>query len=223
VLLRLLAGPIATTGTVAQAVVTIAAVLSLTIGSIAAITQERVKRLFAYSGVAHAGYVLLGIVAGASDGVFIYLVAYALMNLGAFALLTSLRHRGIAGADIQDLRGLSRTHPMHAPLFAVLVLSLAGMPPSAGFIGQYYIFAALIGTRHVGLAVVAAAYVIVSAFFYFRLVREMYLESGAAPAPIAASFGIRLALSVTSAATLLLGLFPEPMLRTAAWLTQVAR
>jgi NADH-quinone oxidoreductase subunit N len=195
---------------------TVAALLSLTIGSVAAITQDRVKRLFAYSGVAHAGYVLLGLVAGSTEGVFVYLLVYAVMNLGAFAVLTSLRRHGILGERLSDLRGLSQSHPLHAALFALLLLSLAGVPPTAGFIGKYFIFAALIQTGHIGLAVVAAIYVVVSLYFYFRLVREMYLApmqvAEVRRQPIAASFGIRVALVGTAALTLGLGLFPQPAL-----------
>ena len=197
-------------------ILSVAAVLSLTIGSIAAITQERVKRLFAYSGIAHAGYALLGLVAGSTEGVYVYLLVYAVMNLGAFAVLTSLRRHGILGERLSDLRGLSQTHPLHAALFAVLLLSLAGVPPTAGFIGKYVIFAALIQTGHIGLAVIGALYVVVSLYFYFRLVREMYLEPVQAldrPAqPLAASFGVRVALIATSALTLAIGLFPQPAL-----------
>jgi NADH-quinone oxidoreductase subunit N len=223
VLIRLLQLPIQTPHSFAQEFVIIAAVLSLTVGSIAAITQARVKRLFGYSGVAHAGYLLLGMVAGSEDGVFVYLFVYAVMNLGAFAVLTSLRRHGIAGEELSDLRGLSRTHPAHAALFAVLLLSLAGIPPTAGFIGKYYIFAALIRTDHVVLAAVAAVYVVVSLYFYFRLVREMYLETGEETQSIAASLGVRVALVAMSAVTLLVGLFPEPILRQAGLLAEFAR
>jgi NADH-quinone oxidoreductase subunit N len=223
VLLRLLEVPVQTAHSFAQEFVIVAAVLSLTVGSIAAITQARVKRLFGYSGVAHAGYLLLGMVAGSQEGVFVYLLVYAIMNLGAFAVLTALRRHGIAGEELSDLRGLSRTHPIHAALFAVLLLSLAGIPPTAGFIGKYYIFAALIRTDHVVLAAVAAAYVVVSLYFYFRLVREMYLESGEETQSIAASLGVRLALVSMSAVTLLIGLFPEPILKHAALLAEFAR
>lgn len=219
VLVRLLWSP---SPAVAAAMI-VAAVASLTVGSVAAVTQDRVKRLFAYSGMAHAGYVLLGVVAGSLTGVFVYLFVYALMNMGAFAVLTSLRRHGIRGDEISDLRGLSRKHPVHAALFAVLLLSLAGIPPSAGFIGKYLIFAGLLQTHHYGLAVVAVSYVVVSLYFYFRLVREMYLEPGEAAEPVAASMGIRVALAGMAAATLLLGLFPEPVLRGAGFLTGLAR
>lgn len=219
VLIRLLWSP----SPLVSSAIAIAAVASVTVGSIAAITQDRLKRLFAYSGIAHAGYVLLGVVAGSLSGVLVYLFVYALMNLGAFAVLTSLRRRRIRGDIVNDLRGLSRKHPVHAALFAVLLLSLAGIPPSAGFIGKYLIFAALLKAHYIGLATVAAAYVVVSLYFYFRLVREMYLEPGEAASPVAASLGVRVALAGMSAATFGFGLFPEPILRAAGILTELAR
>ncbi len=193
-----------------------AAVLSLTIGSIAALTQDRLKRLFAYSSIAHAGYILLGFVAGSSlalRGVYIYLLIYAVMNFGAFAVLASLRRHGITGDNVTDLRGLSHTHPTHAALFVVLLLSLAGIPPTAGFIAKYFIFAALIETNHLALAVIAAIYAAISLYIYFRLVREMYFFDADTREPIAASFGVRFSLALTSAVTVLLGLFPESLLQ----------
>ena len=194
----------------------VAAIASITIGSIAALTQQRLKRLFAYSSIAHAGYVLLGIIAGTETGlrgVYVYLAVYAVMNLGSFAVLTSLHRDGIAGETLGELRGLSFTRPLHAAMFVVLLLSLAGLPPTAGFLAKYYILVALIETRHYVLAVIAAAYVVVSLYFYFRLVREMYLKGAETHPPLAASTGIRLALYVTAGLTLFIGMFPEPLLR----------
>jgi NADH-quinone oxidoreductase subunit N len=208
---------------VTKSLLTAAAVLSLTIGSIAALTQDRVKRLFAYSAISHAGYVLLGFTAGTSFGVagnYIDLLIYALSNLGAFALLTSLRRRGIAGETIADLRGLYKTHPVHSAFFAVILLSLAGIPPTAGFIAKYYILAALVSTGHIALAVLAGAYVIVSLYFYFRLVREMYLSPKGTPQPFAISAGVQLALSGAALFTVVIGIFPEPVIRFATPLAE---
>jgi NADH-quinone oxidoreductase subunit N len=193
-----------------------AAVASMSVGSIAALTQSRLKRLFAYSAIAHAGYLLLGLVAGNETGlrgVYLYLIVYAAMEFGAFTVLTSLNRRGIAGETLADLRGLSKTHPMHTALFVILLLSLAGIPPTAGFISKYYIFLALIETGHYALAAIASAYVAVSLYFYFRLVREMYLHDTEVREPLAASFGIQFALYVTAALTVFIGIFPEPVLR----------
>ncbi|HEY1215227.1 MAG TPA: NADH-quinone oxidoreductase subunit N [Bryobacteraceae bacterium] len=215
VLIRILWLDLPFTRPVWEPVLVAAAVLSLTIGSIAALTQDRLKRLFAYSSIAHAGYILLGFVAGtplALRGVYVYLLIYAVMNFGAFAVLASLRRHGIFGDNLSDLRGLSQTHPIHSALFVVLLLSLAGMPPTAGFIAKYFIFAALIETGHFALAVVAAVYAAISLYIYFRLVREMYLSRAETREPIAASLGVRLSLAVASAITVLLGVFPEPLL-----------
>jgi NADH-quinone oxidoreductase subunit N len=218
VLIRLLTGPLAEAAPVWKPILVFASLASLTIGSVAALTQERVKRLFAYSGIAHAGYVLLGFIAGPPLGlysIYVYLLVYAAMNGGAFAVLTSLRNKGISGEHITDLRGLSRQHPLHAALFAILLLSLAGVPPTAGFIGKYYILAALMRTHHTILAALAAVYIVVSLYFYFRLIREMYLEPAEARQPLAASLGVRVALGAAAAFTLVIGLFPQPALRSA--------
>ena len=217
VLLRVLEWMLASARPVWEPMVAVAAVASLTVGSVAAITQDRLKRFFAYSSIAHAGYILLGFVANSEDGrkgIAMYLFVYALMNLGAFTVLTSLKRRGIGGDLIHDLAGLSKRHPTQAALFVVLLLSLSGLPPTAGFLAKYFIFVALLNTGHITLAVIAAAYVAVSLYFYFRLVREMYLVEGEQPSePVAASVGIRLSLAVTTAVTLVIGLFPEPLLR----------
>jgi len=204
----------------------VVAVLSMSVGTIAALSQERLKRLFAYSAIAHAGYVLLGIIAGnrtGIQGVYLYLIVYALMTLGAFTVLVSLSRRGIAGEKLSDLRGLAATHPVHAAMFVILLLSLAGIPPTAGFLGKYYILLALIETGHYILAGIASAYVVVSLYFYFRLVREMYLRDAETTEPLATSFGTRLALGATSALTLLIGIFPEPVLRMGFQLAGVGR
>ena len=216
VLIRLLLTTLSPARPIWEPMVVVAAVASLTIGSIAALTQSRLKRFFAYSSIAHVGYVLLGLVANSQaglQGIYVYLLVYAMMSLGAFSLLISLRRHGITGEFISDLRGLSKNHPVHAALFVVLLLSLSGMPPTAGFLAKYFIFVALIETGHIALAVIAAAYAAVSLYLYFRLVREMYLSDGGAREPIAASLGIRISLAVTTTFTLLIGLFPEPMLR----------
>lgn len=226
VLIRLLWLTLGDARSIWQPILAVAAVLSLTIGSIAAITQTRIKRLFAYSSIAHAGYILLGFLTNTPKGlqaIYIYLLVYAVMNLGAFAVLASLHRKGIEGAELADLRGLSHSHPTHAALFAILLLSLAGMPPTAGFLGKYFIFAALIQTSHFVLAAVAAAYVAVSLFIYFRLVREMYILGVETREPLAASIGVRALLFATAALTLIIGLYPQPVLQAALPLAGIGR
>jgi NADH-quinone oxidoreductase subunit N len=226
VLLRLLPIALNSVRSIWEPLLAIAAVASMSVGTIAALTQERLKRLFAYSSIAHAGYILLGIVAGTETGlkgVYLYLIIYAIMNLGAFTILVSLNRSGVIGESLQDLRGLSRSHSGHAALFVVLLVSLAGLPPTAGFLAKYYIFLALIETGRYVLATIAAGYVVVSLYFYFRLVREMYFKDSERIEPLATSFGTRFALYTTSILTVLIGLYPEPVLRIGFNLAGVTR
>jgi NADH-quinone oxidoreductase subunit N len=226
VLLRLLTLVLSSARPVWEPLLVVAAVASITIGSFAALTQERLKRFFAYSSIAHVGYILFGLIAGTDSGlkgVYLYLLVYAVMNLGAFAILTSLHRGGITGEKLRDLRGLSNTHPTHAALFVVLLLSLAGLPPTAGFLAKYYIFFALIETGHFTLAILSVFYVAIGLYFYFRLVREMYMKDAERDEPLATSVGLRLALYTTTAVTLLVGLFPEPVLRFGFQLAGVTR
>ncbi len=196
-----------------------AAVLSLTIGNLAAITQSNVKRMLAYSSIAHAGYLLLGVVAGNDTGligVAIYLLTYAFMTIGAFLVLVALRRKGAAVETIDDLAALSRRYPSYALLMLVFLLSLAGIPPTAGFIGKYYIFLALVESGKYGLAILGALYVAVSLYYYFRLVRSMFFVESTEAQVLAPSNGVRLALAITGMATVAMGVLPEPFIRMAA-------
>jgi NADH-quinone oxidoreductase subunit N len=194
------------------------AIATMTLGNLAAITQTSIKRFFAYSTIAHVGYLLLGFVAmadGNSSGllaVMIYLLVYAFMNLGAFAVIILLHRQRLVGEDIDDLSGLMGRAPGPALLMLIFLLSLAGIPPTAGFIGKYWIFLALIETRHYVLAVLAVGYSVVALYYYFRLVVAMFMKKTAEKAPLAFSPGISVALGVTLGMTLLVGLYPEPFI-----------
>ena len=196
----------------------VAVLLSLTIGNFSALTQTNMKRLLAYSSISHAGYVLLGLIAGnrtGLTGIAVYLLVYTFMNTGAFLVLISLRQKGLTGDDIDDLNGLIHRSPGHALLMALFLLSLAGIPPTAGFIGKYYIFLSLVETGHFALAIVAALYVAISIYYYFRIVRAMFLnEAGQLPAAVP-GLGASLGFLLTAAGTLAIGLFPEPIVRFA--------
>ena len=202
-----------------EPLITVAAVLSLTVGNLAALSQSNVKRLLAYSSVAHAGYVLLGLVAGNQTGlvgVSIYLLTYAFMTIGAFLVLVALRRRGVAVETIEDLASLGQRFPYYGLLMLVFLMSLAGLPPTAGFIGKYYIFLALVESGKYGLAILGALYVAVSLYYYFRLVRSMFLSESNDTQVLAKSNGVRFALAITGVATLAMGILPEPFLRMAA-------
>lgn len=220
-LLRIFLDPLGGLRTTWEPLLIAISLLSLTVGNLAAISQTNIKRLLAYSSISHAGYMLLGLVAGNQtglQGIAVYILVYTFMNLGALLVVVAMRRDDILGEDIDDLGGLVHRHPVYATFMVVFLLSLAGIPPTAGFLGKWYIFLALIETGHYVLAVVAAAYVAVAIYYYFRIVRSMFARDRAVVAaekPLASSVGVRLALAITGALTLIIGIFPEPFLRFA--------
>jgi len=196
------------------------AIASLTWGNIAALTQTNIKRLLAYSSISHVGYILLGIVAGnlvGLVGVMYYLIAYAFMTMGAFAVVVVMRQRGLIGDELDDLDGLYQRSPAAALLLLIFMLSLAGIPPTAGFVGKYFIFQALIESHHPVLAVFGALYIVPALYYYFRVIVHAWLKKpGEAPAPHvtnAQAIALGAALFVSLAA----GLYPEPFTRLARY------
>jgi NADH-quinone oxidoreductase subunit N len=217
-LVRIFVGPFAAARELWMPLLTVVAVLSMTVGNLAAITQTNVKRLLAYSSISHAGYILLGLVAGNStgmEGVAVYLLVYTFMNLGAFLVVVALRRKDLVGDNVDDFAGLMHRSPGYALLMLVFLLSLAGIPPTAGFIGKYFIFLSLIQTGHYVLAVIAVLYVAIAIYYYFRIVRCMFTEKEASIEAPASSFGVRVALALTGLATLVIGIYPEPFVRLA--------
>ena len=217
-LVRIFMGPLAASRVAWEPVLAVVAVATLTIGNLAAINQTNIKRLLAYSSISHAGYMLLGLVAGNEtgiNGIAVYVMVYTFMNLGAFLVLISLRRKNIIGEDLDDIAGLMHKSPGHAVLMLIFLLSLAGIPPTAGFLGKYYIFLALIQTGHYALAVIATLYVAVAIYYYFKIVRSMFAGEETEKAPLATSLGLRLALGATGFFTLAIGIYPEPFLRLA--------
>jgi NADH-quinone oxidoreductase subunit N len=211
-------GPLAPARETWEGIFSVVAILTMTVGNLAALTQTNVKRLLAYSSISHAGYILLGLIAGNDTGIkgiAVYVLVYTMMNLGAFLVIVALRRRDIIGEDLDDLNGLMHRAPGHAILMLIFLLSLAGIPPTAGFLGKYYIFLSLIETQHYLLAVVAVLYVAVAIYYYFRMVRGMFLADETEKAPLASSVGLRVALGITGVLTLAIGVYPEPFLRLA--------
>jgi NADH-quinone oxidoreductase subunit N len=218
-LLRIFMGPLASAREVWEPLLAFVAVITLTVGNLAAMNQTNIKRLLAYSSISHAGYMLLGLVAGNDtgiNGIAVYVMVYTFMNLGAFLVIIAMRRANIIGEELDDLAGLVHKSPGYAFLMLIFLLSLAGIPPTAGFLGKYYIFLALIQTNHMGLAIIATLYVAVAIYYYFKIVRSMFIreEQGKTPA-LATSFGMRFALALTGIATLGIGIFPEPFLKLA--------
>ncbi|MBI3473227.1 MAG: NADH-quinone oxidoreductase subunit N, partial [Candidatus Solibacter usitatus] len=191
---------------------------TMTVGNLAAISQNNVKRLLAYSSISHAGYMLLGLIAGnptGIKGVSVYVLVYVFMNLGAFLVVVALRRKDLLGEDVEDLAGLIHRSPGYAILMLVFLLSLAGIPPTAGFLGKYYIFLSLVETGHYLLAVVGTLYVAVAVYYYFRLVRSMFQTDAVVTEPLATSLGLRVSLAASAVLTLAIGIYPEPFLRLA--------
>ncbi|PYT25555.1 MAG: NADH-quinone oxidoreductase subunit N [Acidobacteria bacterium] len=215
-LLRIFLGPLASARDAWQPLLAAVAIATMTIGNLAAVSQSNIKRLLAYSSISHAGYMLLGLIAGNDtgiQGIMVYILVYAFMNLGAFTVVIAMRRKGIIGEDLDDMAGLMYTSPGYAVLMLVFLLSLAGIPPTAGFLGKYYIFLSLIQTHHYVLAVIATLYVAVALYYYFRIVKTMFVGELAEKTAPATSFGLRLALGITGLLTLAIGIYPEPILR----------
>jgi NADH-quinone oxidoreductase subunit N len=205
--------------------IAVISMLTMTIGNWAAVTQTNVKRLLAYSSVSHAGYVLLGLAAGTELGVragAIYLFIYTFMNLGAWSVVLLLRRRNIAGEEVEDFNGLYFRNPGVAILMLLFMLSLGGIPPLAGFLAKYYVFSAVIdvylttGSRlMLALAIVAVVNAAVALYYYIRIVVAMFVKELSEPAELSFSTGIKVALAVTAAATVLIGLYPDPLIQLA--------
>jgi NADH-quinone oxidoreductase subunit N len=205
------------------------AIATMTIGNLAAITQSNLKRLLAYSSIAHVGYMILGLVASdwrtnssGIKGILIYLLVYTFMNLGAFAVITSLRRRSIIGDDIDDIAGLFHKAPAEAVLMLVFLLSLAGIPPLAGFWGKYFIFLSLVETGHYALAVLGVGYSVISLYYYLRIANAMFMREAIDEEPIRPTPGMALALAVTGVMTVFIGVFPNIFIEAVNWSLTVA-
>jgi len=201
------------------------AVASLTLGNFAAITQTNVKRLLAYSSISHVGYILLGLVAVLSGdgnetglkGIGFYLFVYAFMTIGAFAVIIVLRRQGMIGDELDDLDGLIDRSPASAIVLLIFMLSLAGIPPLAGFVGKYYILLSLIETQHYYLALLGALYIVPALYYYFRIVMHAWLRDPEKLGRATVTPGQSVALAVMCFVTLVAGIYPEPFIRMATY------
>ena len=198
-----------------QQIVAFMSLASMILGAFAAIGQRNIKRLMAYSSIGHMGFALVGLAAGSEAGVYgilIYLVTYLAMTAGAFAVILSMRRDGVMVEDIDSLAGLSRTNPAVAYLLGIIMFSLAGIPPFAGFFGKYFVFAAAINAGLYWLAVIGILSSVVGAYYYLRIVKLMYFDDPVERAPIEARGDARAILSVNGLALLALGVLPQPLM-----------
>jgi NADH-quinone oxidoreductase subunit N len=190
-------------------------IVSMTVGNIAALTQNNIKRLLAYSSIAHAGYVLIGIVAGTPRGVtaaLVYLMVYAFMQLGAFAIVTMLRRRDVIGDQLKDLTGLVSSHPGAAVAMLFFMLSLGGIPPTAGFMGKFWVFGAAIEAGYIWLAVIGVLNSALSLYYYVRVVVFMWITTPEeTPIPIPVSPAIIAVIALMLLGTLVFGIYPRTL------------
>src|SRR5882724_6824170 len=204
-------------------------ILTMTGANLAALTQSNLKRLLAYASIAHVGYMRLGLVALASvtypapaffdglKGILLYLLVYTFMNLGAFGVIASLRQRNVIGDEMDDIAGLYFRAPTESVLMLIFLLSLAGIPPLAGFYGKYFIFLSLIESGHYVLASLAVLYAVFGLYYYMRIANQMFMREALDKTPLPISAGMRVALGVTAFATVYIGIFPEQFIRIVNW------
>jgi NADH-quinone oxidoreductase subunit N len=200
-----------------QQIIVFISIASMALGSFAAIGQRNIKRLMAYSSIGNVGYALIGLAAGTPEGiqgVVIYMAIYLAMTLGTFAVILGMRRGRVMFDTIDDLSGLARTHPALAFCLAMMMFSLAGIPPLAGFFAKFYVFAAAIQANLVTLAVIGVVTSVIGAFYYLRIVKVMYFD-----APVEKfermSPGVSFVLAVSSAVVLLFWLAPAPFVNAA--------
>jgi NADH-quinone oxidoreductase subunit N len=194
------------------------AVASMTVGNFAALTQSNLKRMLAYSSIAHGGYLLIGAVAGTTRGItamLVYLFVYAFMQLGAFGVLAMLRRTDSIGDELKDLNGLYFRNPFAAIAMLLFMLSLGGVPPMAGFMGKFWLFGAAIESGYVWLAVIGVLNSAVSIYYYIRIVVFMWLKNEPTGSVPTTSPTYALVLGVAVIATILLGVYPQPLFQFA--------
>ena len=190
------------------------AVLTMTVGNVAAITQSNTKRMLAYSSIAHSGYMLIGVVVATERGVtaaLVYLFVYVFMQLGAFAIVALLRRKDVVGDELKDLSGLYFRSPFAAVAMLIFMLSLGGIPPTAGFMGKFWIFGAAIESGHIPLAVIGVANSAISLFYYFRVVVFMWIKDEVVGSDFRIGPAMAMALVVTVVGSVLFGIYPQPV------------
>jgi NADH-quinone oxidoreductase subunit N len=201
-------------------IIWVSAVLTMAIGNLIALSQTNLKRMLAYSSIAHSGYILVGLLAGPGSDqgyapVVLYLAVYAIMNLGAFVVLTALASREDGGLNLNDLSGLSRRHPWLAFSMAVFLFSMAGIPPTAGFVAKYQLFYAAIQAGEISLVIISVLCSAISVYYYLRVLVHMYMRDpiGAAPAH-RISIWSGFAVTAMVVLTLQIGVLPGRMFAT---------
>ena len=208
-----------------QGMLVIMAVMSLAIGNLAAIMQTNIKRMLAYSTISHMGFLLLGVLSGTFAGysaAMFYAIAYVLMSLGSFGLVVYLSQNGQEAENLDDFKGLNSRHPWLAALMAILMFSMAGIPPFIGFYAKLAILQSLVGAGFTWLAVVAVMFSLIGAFYYLRVVKILYFDSPKADCPaITPALDVQALLSANGVAVLILGILPQPLITLCTYAMQM--
>jgi NADH-quinone oxidoreductase subunit N len=202
-----------------QQIVIVISIASMILGSFAAIYQTNIKRLMAYSSIGHIGFALVGLAAGTVEGLrglIIYMSIYVIMNLGTWGCILCMRQKGVMVEGIEDLKGLSKSHPLMALALAIFMFSMAGIPPLAGFFGKFYVFLAAIESGLYTLAIVGVLSSVIGAFYYLRIVKLMYFDEPVETFDTPIGREMAVVLTGTSLLVLLFFVVPDPLIRGAA-------
>ena len=195
-----------------QTIIIFLSIASMILGAVAAIGQNNIKRLMAYSTIGHMGYALAGLATGTNHGIqstIVYLTIYLVMNLGAFGCIFMMKRENIFYENINDLSGLSKNHPMLAFSFLIILFSLAGIPPLAGFFAKFYIFMAVIEVKMYALAIIGLVTTVVSSFYYLRIVKVVYFDRPKKPFDESYDWGLKSTLILSSILILIYFIYPS--------------
>jgi len=198
-----------------QAMLIILAVLSMAIGNIVAIAQTNIKRMLAYSTISHMGFLLLGVLSGTTEGyssAMFYTLVYSMMALGSFGILLLMSRSGFDAEMLDDMKGLNRRSPWFAGMMLIMMFSMAGVPPMAGFYAKLSVLAAVVDIGLVWLAIVAVLFSVIGAFYYLRVIKLMYFDEPVDDSPLGGSADVRFVLSLNGLAVLGLGIFPAGLM-----------
>ncbi|MFQ5455691.1 MAG: NADH-quinone oxidoreductase subunit N [Nitrospirota bacterium] len=201
-----------------ETIIWILSVITMTIGNVTAVTQINIKRMLAYSSIAQAGYILIGLTVATDAGfasMLLYLLVYTFMNIGAFSIVVMMCRKGNRGDKISDFTGLAKNNPYASAALVIFLLSLAGIPPTSGFVGKFYILSAAIESNFIWLAIIGVINSAISVYYYLRVVMVMYMKEPETEITITSSPYLVFALSAMCFATVLIGIYPRPFIEVA--------
>jgi len=197
----------------------ILSVLSLSIGNLVAIAQTNIRRMLAYSTVGHVGFIFLGLLAGSQEGLqasLFYTIIYVIMAAGAFGMLLLLSRKGFDADELDDFKGLNKRSPWFAFIMMLLMISMIGVPPLAGFYAKWWILQALLDQGHIWLAVIGVSFSVVGAFYYLRVIKLMYFDEPEEDVALEAPVDLQVVLSINGLIVLGIGLFPDRLIAICA-------